>query len=495
MKKIFYALLVVFSINVHAQLQQFNEYSTGWLEYNTTLYNQDKDVIGYVLIYNKGLNDDKTKINQEYVLLDNNLNKITNGDFDLTNNKGFKYSLYEVKFNRDYLDIIYDIRKEKDPTFYGYLNTHIDIKLKKVLHKRRFNADSTTEELNFKDLVSKGRVFNNFGDCTSLDVVPSSGDTYFVAKTFKKCSLEPELTSVIIYNSAYEKLYQIGDKKLKGTHNLEFQLGQIKDNEIQFYVNHNRTSFGNIIEIFKEGFHTIDATMGNLKMSSGYNPQKGEYSIPSLEKVNNYLVTTGELKKSFQTAISTVRELDLLGIRRYVIDDNQKVIVDKNIYFSDLFKDLNQENKKYDYLLKKVYNYDDLSFTIIVKQENSSAFSLENNFIIADFSQDGQLIKSTLVKKNLSDYYEDYNLFFSQFDRESKEILFNFYDNEKTKEGSIRSIVFNKYKDGILTQEKKQIDTKLYKTKIYPAKYGYVLFLESDNKGKPLSQRLERSNL
>lgn len=460
--------MVVFSINVHAQLQQFNEYSTGWLEYNTTLYNQDKDVVGYVLIYNKGLNDDKTKINQEYVLLDNNLNKITNGDFDLTNNKGFTYNLYEVKLSKGKLDILYSITKDKSLDFYGYLNTTIDVKSKEIITKKRFDNESITAELVKKEFYKKGKLYKGYNKHLSIDIIPSTTESYFITTNLDNCLYFPELDKMTIYNSNFEKVYSIGE--LKNSNNLEFQFGKIQNDKISMYINHNKFKLGSISQSLDEGLQMIDAKTGQLIYKVPYNAIKGEYAIPIIDQIENQLVVTGEIKKSYDTFSNYVETFDLLGIRRTLVDVDGKIVLDKKVYMDDIIKSIETETKKCKYLFKKVFNHNDFSFSVILEQSNETwmTYGSMANFLIVDFDKDGNLIRSVLVDKNLSNMGGDSSLLISQSDPESKEIVFYFYDNEKSKYARSKFITFNKYKDGILTQEKKDIYTDDTKTKIYP---------------------------
>ena len=487
--------MVFLSFGVFAQLHQFNSYSTGILEYNATLFNQEDEVIGYILIYNKGYNEDETKLLNEFVILDNNLNKITNGNFDLIENLNIDYMLYEVKLNKGFLDITYSMKKFKDADFYGFINTRINIKTKEIVHKKRFGAEGITEELAGKELIKNGRIFKKYDDCMTLDNIPSSLGSYFVIKTFGNCVYTPELASVTIYNSDLEKIYHIGETKAKAGHNLVFELGQIKEDQLQFYVNYNRTSFKSIVEIFDEGIKTLHAKTGEVIHQLPYNPPKGEFAVPVLEKLKDKTVVTGEIKKGYHPAGSYFRNYELLGVRRQIIDENNKVLIEKNIYFSDILKSNEEEKEKYFYKFMKVFNFNDFSFTVVLERNQESFFTLKNNLYLLDFDKEGNLIRSTVVDRDIANYNENDSFLFSQFDRESKEILFYFYNNEKINKKIERSIVFNKYQDGKLNQEKKYAKIEDTTTKIYPAKYGHVLMIDYDKKNHPVSLRLERSNL
>ncbi|HCC93983.1 MAG TPA: hypothetical protein DEQ26_06585, partial [Flavobacteriaceae bacterium] len=86
MKKLLFVLFTFITLTFSfAQVQNLKELSTGVLEQSSRLNDNDGNVIGYAFIFNKGLIKEDKFVQYEYVLLDNNLNKITNGDFELRN--------------------------------------------------------------------------------------------------------------------------------------------------------------------------------------------------------------------------------------------------------------------------------------------------------------------------------------------------------------------------------------------------------------------------
>ena len=106
MKKLLFVLLTFITLTFSfAQVQNLKELSTGVLEQSSRLNDNDGNVIGYAFIFNKGLIKEDKFVQYEYVLLDNNLNKITNGDFELRNIAKSIYSFTGIEFLKQKLYI------------------------------------------------------------------------------------------------------------------------------------------------------------------------------------------------------------------------------------------------------------------------------------------------------------------------------------------------------------------------------------------------------
>ena len=102
MKRIYFALfLFAFSFTINAQVQNLYAMSKGSLVYSKIIYDDNNSLWGYFYLYNIDNLGDSTKM--EYVVLDKNLNKITNGTYNVVKYKGNFFNEYITKYENCHL--------------------------------------------------------------------------------------------------------------------------------------------------------------------------------------------------------------------------------------------------------------------------------------------------------------------------------------------------------------------------------------------------------
>lgn len=494
MKKIFYSLLLGLSLQLNAQIQQLSSFSTGKLEYAYPLENAEKEIIGYAFIYNKGLDHSQTKINHEYVLLDKNLNRLTNGDYEMNFHQKFDYYLNKILFNNGKLNINYSINKGKNKEQYGFLHIVKDLKSGETEIKKHIGYDFVSPELDTKTLSKTGGIYKGKSiHFMRLDVVTNDSD-YNILTT--SAYLDPGYRYVFsnftAYGNNYSKVLTTGELMPKNSLMQVFHYGDSKNQKMVIYRNDVKMKMVGSDEVISEGIKLIDVKSGKQISNFKYNQNRQYYSLPSMEFLDDKITVIGEMKTGFKNLSNYARDLPTIGVRRTVIDDKGKFLVDKELLFKDIYKEFGFIGTKRDddgskYKLIDTFNFDDLSYTVLFEKSNSNLFknSNVNDFILSNFDQQGNLINSYLTNTYL----------FSQLDRENKEILFYYLDTEGNNQKEYNTILINKVKNGELKQEKINVKTNGNTIKIYKAQYGYFIVIEIDRNGNTNGIRLERVNL
>ena len=133
-KNLLFSLLVlVGSIFTFGQVQNIANLSTGVFQRSAALKDIDRNVIGYAYIFNKGLVDEDKNQQVEYVILDNNLNKLTNGDFKIPYNNKLIFKFSEVSFNNQKLFVTVALFNKNNFANTGDILLQIDLKTNQIL--------------------------------------------------------------------------------------------------------------------------------------------------------------------------------------------------------------------------------------------------------------------------------------------------------------------------------------------------------------------------
>ena len=125
MRRIHFILLfVVFSLASNAQIQNLYEMSQGKLQYSRILFDNNS-LWGYFYLYELDVMKDSTKM--EYIVLDKNLNRLYNGTFNAIKYKDQVFSSYLTKYENCILmgkNLVLDISVHKGGATSGYSLVH-----------------------------------------------------------------------------------------------------------------------------------------------------------------------------------------------------------------------------------------------------------------------------------------------------------------------------------------------------------------------------------
>lgn len=499
MKKFLFVLLTFITLTFSfAQVQNLKELSTGVLEQSSRLNDNDGNVIGYAFIFNKGLIKEDKFVQYEYVLLDNNLNKITNGDFELRNIAKSIYSFTGIEFLKQKLYINSKLYHAKSFGEYGNILMKLDLKTNK------------SEDVMFY----RNGSYTLFSEVESFDKMKFLNTSMYSANVFKiykdenqvyyvdfKIGFENLLESINIYNDNYENTFSyVIDKKMRKD-GYKFELGTFKNDQLVLLQKKNDESSG-FNKIGVERLLTYDLADGkntsNIVYSSKTN-RNGIYVFPEMEIQNDKLLVIGEIKESSEYAIPFSRFGPTIGLIRTIYDNVGKQLLEKRINYSEIFSDIGfktlRDNDGYRYALKEFFNYNDNSFTVLLeKQKGDNSFTVirSTDYIIANFDKNGIFKNHIVLEKSKQKMFDSY--LFSQENKAENEVLF-FYSEQDKNDKKVWNLIINKLKNGVLTQDKMPFKTKETSMRFGKAKYGYIFISEYNKDEKESSVRIEKLNL
>lgn len=497
MKRIFYSLLLGLSMQVNAQLHQLSTFSTGKLESSFAVSNKNKELSAYVLLFNQGLSSGDTKMKFEYVLLDKNLSKMTNGDFEVPYHKNIQYVLGDVHVAGQYLYHNFRVYNRSKKAAVGHAQIAIDLKSKAVKHTN-FVRDYQVKPLADGNLLAKEKDVYKNASYDYLVTYGNQNNSYSAYNYIYVDFFDNLLTENIgIYDQDFKMVYKYDPGK---TSVLEERLIDLHD--------------------FKGNKAIVTETVLKMKGLKGV-VEKENVFIKDLKEDKNSIQITHKtdsekgyprgVKASFindKVAIVTpvtAAGFAMKGIRRTIYDETGKKETDTYTMFTDILSDIGFGTKKfedgYKLKIKDIFNFEDESFLVLVEKNKErwnnqvGNNSKTEDYILLEFDAKGNFVKYTILEKTkLSKGYDAY--LFAQRDIENKEIII-YYEDLKGGIGKVKEkvLVINKISDGKITQQRIPYFTKNKYFNFSNAKYGHVVMTEYNDGDEAVSIRLERVNL
>lgn len=496
MKKTFLVVfLSLINLSLFAQIQNIENLSTGIFYDRTVLTDGENEPIGHALIFNKGLIEDGAKIQYEYVLLDNNLNKITNGDFEFINFDKINFVLRSTLFYKQKLYLTSTFINRSITATYGELVTVIDLNNSKVESHKYFNQDEIYEFENISDFEEKIQV-NNLLYFPFLRLHPLDGEMYF---THEKRSIynQPSLTrEVAAYTPKFDKTFEFtfGTRKERN----DFIVEDITDNKLTILksdlINRNRS---------EDRLITFDIKTGKELLNVAYNDRTASvstYAMPFAEYINNQLMVVGEVKAFKPLFSEDLPYRPSFGIRRSIYNENGEVILDKITRYRDIFEEYGfvdgRDKKRYRYSLREWFNFDDASFAVLLekqKGDNLGRVVRTSDYVLVSFDSAGEYISHHVLERDRMRQFDSY--LFSQVNKQENEVLFFYADIVRENRQRKAFLTVNKLKNGELTQEILPYETESSYMRFSKTKYGYILISEYDKEEKESYIRLEKLNI
>ncbi|SHL07158.1 hypothetical protein SAMN05443634_105305 [Chishuiella changwenlii] len=501
MKKIYFLFcLMLCSIISYAQIQNLSELSTGVLETSTKIYDKEQNVIGYVFIYNKGLTNQDKDVQYEYVLLDDNLNKLTNGDYTSAKHKKISYKLTDIEFKDQKLYLTSIIYHTKKLLTYGYNLKIIDLKANKVIADKfykEYTFSEMSEITNFELLVPLHERTNN-----RLMTFTNNSKVYFIDQLTIYTGLSAFAKGITVFNEDFSKTLDYNINKENQKEAFSFNILSVKDDKLLIFLKNPKGT-----EVFKkigaDYFKAFDLEKSqeiSKAVYNSFNTNGNEYFLPNTEFIKDNLTVVGEIKLMTEGSIYKIEDKPTVGILRTVYDALGKELVNRKIYFSEVFKELGfingRDKNGYKFLLKEFFNYNDQSFSILLQKQKGNNVAIAprtTDYILVNFDNRGILKNYQVLEKTKLKHFDSY--LFSQENKEENEVLF-FYAEEKKEEGKKEwYLIINKLKNGELTQERMPFKTDSSNLRFSKAKYGYIFISEYNKEDKESSIRLEKLNI
>lgn len=490
---------LLFSISF-GQVQNIADLSTGILEESKNVRDENQNLIGYLFLFNKGLINQDKSVQYEYVLLDNNLNKLTNGDFNLPNFKRLKFKISNLVYHQQKLYITSVFYHTTKFSRFGQNLKVIDMKNNEVIQDKFYRDNQFTQMsdiINFEELKPDITVQSSI----LIPRVSNSKIYYIDYRSVYYMNLS-KLKNIIIYKQDFSKSFQYEIDTKMEKDGYDFNINEIKNgNIVIFQQKNNKTSGFPILGV--DRLITYSLENGTIISNIIYNfPSKNgdEYYIPYTETVGDNLAVVGDIKLMNEQSVYNISSKPSYGLIRSVYDSVGKTITEKKIYYADIFKEYSfrdgRDSDGYKFHLKEYFNYNDNSYSVLlVKQKGDNIMTLPRttDYILANFDKNGIYKNHLLLEKTKVKYMDSY--LFSQENKEENEVLF-FYAEELKENGKKEwFLTINKLKNGELSQVRMPFKTESSTIRFGIAKYGYIMITEYNKDDKERSVRIEKLNI
>lgn len=495
MKKIFYSLLLGLSLQVNAQIHQISSFSTGEIEYSSTISDNENNVIGYTFLYNKGLKDEK--INYEYVILDKNLNKQTNGEINFPYSKKMEYKLHQSKFVAGDIILNFRVSNNSKKKYVGYVNMVIDAQMKSVKSSKfinKFISESIPEP---KKIVKKKYPFDDvdYERMRTSHAQSTFYTTYSKAYAFDYFAIKT--SDFGVYDQNLNLLYKREQAKEGFMGQRFFEITDFKHNQMvasSLFI--KMKGLKTVTEVDSLYVRNLAQNKWDLKINHKTDISKGIPLNVNAKLIDDKLAVVTPFHSSTLAA---------KGIRRTIYDTQGKIELDNYVMFEDVLKSLGFGAKKFGdgYKLEstEIINFKDLSFVVLMEKNKIPSVQFggiskkTEDYILLYFDEKGQLKKHFVLEKSASKKgYDSY--LFSQNDLENKEVIFYYEDlDEGLLKIKKRDLVITKFSNGEFSEERIPYKTNQSDFRFSNAKFGHVMITEFNEKEKAVSIRLERINL
>lgn len=506
MKTKFLLLLLISSLGMKAQMIDLQKMSKGKFYSSDVIKDSNNNIKGYFFLFETDKISKET-YELEYVVLDENLTKVTNGfitemKFEswIVDAKSIKVavSLYKknllIRFTDDFgqggiegygryrlLDL--QTNKLSDPFIYNHDKMIVKPTFDRKLKNYRNNF---SQEMLFYDDV--GLVVDSNGRSEGAKI--ESGYLTLYDENFNP-----------VWKTNYED--GLDKKRIKGLTYLK------SDKEVIVLFNHS----------FKRGLWTNDFSVLLLNSKTGKiiteflfpNMVDFAYKVVDVKITDKEVILLGNF--SAKSEYGNTSDTDNTGLFSYRLDKTNGKLLDKKLlYWKDVGAQLdiraNGMIKNEGYIF--IHNMLPLSGGRIIAV--CEAFLQQpittNNMYFLELNKDlklnqvfkvdkfknkfpGTVAHSNDIKKNGLFDFMDYQ------DLGDDEFLFFFSDNEKNSRNRKKSTLYGivSYADGKFNKQTLNLKTETSSISAYPSKKGYITLIENfDQPNKPTEIRLEKIN-
>lgn len=488
MKKILCLALLFLSVTTFSQVSNLAELATGKLQKFSPIIETDGSIFGYFIISILDRSD-KEHYRYEYVLLDKNLNKVANGEFEEKAYRGLFTRFFTPEKIGDKLLITSG--HINAISYFSLYNTHriLDIKTNKLsasfyLDKGQFIEGERPNKKLMKNLkkiqwvehpmASKGGMV--------LNDIPKLPKHNKLPQTIKSYGLDKQQKWSYNFNEQgdfTEAYFQVVDD-----HNIVFTL-------------ENKTKKTNTIQ-------SIDPTTGTLNFSYELeNSSSKANHIYTVEALENSYVIVGKMSPYNKKGYDTKKALGVFKIEL----DKKGNELSKTYFFWNQTSEHLPLNKKgltkdgFRLVAKSYFVFKDGSVSILTEKRkpNWSLFGTTSyktaDFVILNFDKDFKLKNISKIEKDLSKWsFSDY--LYSQKIKDGNGVVFFYNDHKQDAETKKKNWVLGIVTiiNGEMTHEQIPMSSEEHFILPYIAKEGYILLREL-NKDSDYDQiRLERLN-
>ena len=500
-------IFALFISILNAQITDLSKLSTGKYYDSDEIVDSNNNKRGYFYLFETDKIAKET-VTLEYVVLDENLKKVTNGFFT-----EMKFESFLINSKKIVIDVTYNDNKllislQDDfgqPGAVGFLRYRkLDLKTNKLSDVFLYNDN----KLQVNPSVSRDFSEMSKNQSDRLFFYNKVGLIGFKTDSDKSTKTETKHTTLFDENfkEVWKSNYSISTKK-QNKKNLSYVNS---DEKTIVFFNHESNKKDEFINIFSLMF--IDSKNGKLI---------NEYAFTDLDKfsyktvdctIDDKNITVygnySKFKKNW-----TFNDEENIGLFKMVFSAiDGRLLENKIIKWADNFDKLGADKdgyiKKEGYLF--VHNILSLSTgkTIAVCEAFKQEPIITNNIYFLELNADFLLNQVFVAEKFRNKFPRTfasgstiklYGLFdFVDYQiMGDDEFLFYFNDNEKNSRNRKKSTLYGvvSYSDGMFKKQILDLKTEISTKLVNPAKKGYVLIKENfDEKDKPSELRLEKIN-
>lgn len=504
MKSNLVLLLMFFCTSISAQITDLYKLSQGKYYSSDVIKDEKNNIKGYFLLFEIDKVEKET-YDLEYVVLDENLQKVTNGiitemkyesllisakkiivEVTLFNNKlliQLSDYLGEENGNAYLRYKILDLQSNKLTTTFAYLKDNLAIN--PVLDRKLKN-------------FSENQTYKTYGlDKVGIVVNKGYKDKYSDAK------------SLVCYDENLKQIWKL-DYELEKNEFGRKELTLLKSNEkyITFFNHYEKGGYNkSTVSVL-----IVDAKKGKVNTEYFFpNENNNSYKVVDCQINEDNLVLLGNYSK--KNDFGFILDEDNLGIFKITLNaKNGKVVEEKYLDWLSIASKFNIN--KHGYIKDEgnifIHNIITLSNnkSIVVCEAFKNSPITSNNIYFLELTKDFSLNQVLEINKFRNKYpgttahsrnIKKYGLFdFMDYQNMGDdELLFYFSDNEKNSKNRKNSTLFGivSYSEGKFNKQSLNLKTEVSSITAFPAKKGYIMLIENfDEINKSTELRLEKIN-
>lgn len=499
-------LLLISTLGIQAQITDLQKISRGKLYSSDVIKDSNNNIKGYFFLFETDKISKET-YELEYVVLDENLTKVTNGFITEMKFENWAMKAKSIKVEVSLFDNKILIRFNDDfgPNMYEVYKRFriLDLKTNKLSEPFIYNEDKVVLNPPFD------RKLKNYDGNESQNMSYYNGVGLIVDSRYNRITKSPNRYLIKLdenFKEVWRTLYEDESNK-KRTKVINY-LNSDKDVIVMF--NHIQKNWMKMLNDFS--VLIFDSKNGKLITEFIFpNIKDFAYKVVDVKLTDKEVILLGNF--SVKSEFGYTNDTDNTGLFSYRLDKFSGKILDKKfLYWQDIGPkmDINAHGKIKEEGYIFVHNMLPLSDGRIIAV--CEAFLQQpittNNMYFLELSKDlklnqvfevekfknkfpGTSAHSNDIKKNGGFDFMDYH------NLGDDEFLFFLNDNEKGSRNRKKSTLYRvvSFSDGKFKSQTLNLKTEVSTISAFPSKKGYITLVENfDQEGKPTEIRLEKIN-
>lgn len=494
-KRIILLFLFVSTNFLTAQISSLSELTTGKIEMFTAIKEYDTSIYGYLLIADLG-NVSPTVEKYEYIILDKNLNKVANGEFEDIKYKNCQSYFFtpEKSGNKLIISKIYSSLSN----YFKKFTTHriLDLENNKLSEVFYFDKEKIhNKEFDYKELKK------SLKKSPFYDYPIALKENFLLTKGIKspqntRATEYKKLYSISCFdkekNIVWEKVINPKEKPLK------IRIESITEDRFMYSsTNATRKDFS---------LHLVNSSTGETIYSYAFESRNSIYSHFSKIKVfEEKTIITGMYSDYSITGFNYNK---IRGFFKITLDNEGKE-VSKDYFTWEMANNVVEINENgkvkeggYKLLAKQFFIFEDGSITFLTEKYKKGQYyfivttsARTTDFVIMSFDSDFKLKEVKEIEKDKS-YQVSTDYLYSQNINGGKGNVFFYQDYRKDETTSKKNWILGIVSliDGNIKTEEIPMSSEEYYIYPYIAKEGYILLREFNKNEDYDGIRLEKLN-